>query len=507
MLSGEIKQIFPVFFNRISTRLSFFYLVFTLGILLSSYFVIFHVADKFLVDRDHEQIDGQLSLIEEAIDKNSRDETNLQRLIESSNFSNISSKYFITIKKNGSSYFSKNFPESDNFEAKIIQHKIDSQNEDSRFYIASKTNDENALEVKKRTVGSFEVFVGKSTDDRDDILENLKKYFAGMFALAGSLMLFGCFFITERILAPFVRLYQTIQKVQKGELGARVELPTKQDEIYYISYAFNTMLDQVQQLLSTMNTTLDAVAHDFKTPLSQMRVSAELALESADMHQLKNANYTVIEACDQLITLVNSLLMQSRVDSGLAKLNRENFDMNKIVHEVEDLYQFLAEDKGISFLVKSDKCFINGDLQLIKKVIANLVDNAIKYSPPNSEVILSSESVSSKEVMAHLNSENFNEKNILWNINQNQKRAALELPLNVESYVQIRVVDQGIGISEDEYLKIWERLYRSDKSRHLEGFGLGLSIVKSIVFAHHGYIHLKSHLGKGSCFTVFLPLS
>ena len=158
----------------------------------------------------------------------------------------------------------------------------------------------------------------------------------------------------------------------------------------------------------------------------------------------------------------------SEFESKSFKLNVETFNLNKLIQEVIDLYLFVAEDKDIKIICTEEQVDLKGDRTLIKQVIANLLDNAIKYSPANTVV-------------------------------------TIDLKKNT-SHIFINVRDQGIGIDQFELNKIFERLYRSDKSRTESGFGLGLSLVKTIVEAHQGRIEVKSQLGAGTEFKVIFPV-
>lgn len=188
-------------------------------------------------------------------------------------------------------------------------------------------------------------------------------------------------FIYEKLLSPLKQLTKTIYDVQRGNLKSRTSLPDVQDEIYQISVAFNNMLDQIQNLVQTINYTLDGVAHDLKTSLTRMRIASELAIHSEEKSDLIEANQNAIEVCDSLITLINTIMMQSRVDSGTAMLKQTEFNVLDIIKEIEDLYYFRADEKNIKINIVAKDIMFKADLVYFRQVVANLDDNAIKYSP------------------------------------------------------------------------------------------------------------------------------
>lgn len=454
--------------SHVSFRLAAMYLSFVLLVFLITFSVFYHIAEVFLIQRDQNEISVKILRIEEILEKEG--EVGLKNYLASERFLNSSKKFFIYIDQADSIFFSHDFPEVNRFNSETIAGKIKNQKSVGWYYIPSANNDEDALEVKKIVVGKFQIHIGASTDERDELLEKFINIFVIIFTPVLAVLIWGSFFITNKMLNPLKKLSSTMEDVEKGRLESRIESGVWNDEFYKISNTFNSMLDQIQSLIQAINSTLDNVAHDLKTPIMQIRIGAELAIRSDLREKYIESNQTAMEACDHLVTLINSIMMQSRVESGAEKLKKKLFDVSSIIKEVEELYFFIAEEKNIKIVIESDLFLINADLIYFKQVIANLVDNAIKYSPENSEI----------KIKSYID--------------------------NLSKELIVAVEDTGFGIEEKDIHKIWERLYRAENSRHELGFGLGLTIVKSIVEAHGGKIEVESRINSGSIFRVKFPL-
>jgi signal transduction histidine kinase len=263
----------------------------------------------------------------------------------------------------------------------------------------------------------------------------------------------------------------TAQHISKGSFGQRVMVKAKVIEIERLATTFNAMLDRIDALVAGMRDVTDNIAHDLKTPITRIRSSAEMILTGGDYpNESTSLAMTTVEECDRLLQMINTILDISEAETGIMKLNRTALDVADVMDQVVDVYQYVAEDKGIVIHRQYPKGLpVMGDLTRLGQAIANLMDNAVKYTPQGKHIYL--DAISNNEG------------------------------------IEIIIKDSGIGIPTEDLPRIWDRLYRGDQSRSQKGLGLGLSLVKAVITAHKGRIDVSSEKGKGSTFTVYLPAS
>ncbi|MDX9745049.1 MAG: ATP-binding protein [Syntrophales bacterium] len=276
-------------------------------------------------------------------------------------------------------------------------------------------------------------------------------------------------FMANRALSGVGEVTKTASAIAKGDFDRRVQIKSKSEEIELLASSFNRMLDHVSDLMRELKEVTDNIAHDLKTPITRMRVAAETAIAQAGSDEDKRELAAgIVEECDNLLQMIDTMLMISKEESGLLGKGKTQVDISRIVREAFELFSPIAEEKKLEFEnYTPDDVTVTGDLQGLQRMIINLLDNAVKYTPPEGKVTVS--------------------------LGREQDRLCLSLR------------DSGIGIAGEDLPYIFKRLYRCDESRSLQGFGLGLSLALAVARAHGGDIDVASEPGKGSTFTVILP--
>lgn len=257
--------------------------------------------------------------------------------------------------------------------------------------------------------------------------------------------------------------------VSKGALYERVPVKTGQNEIDRLSATFNTMLERIQLLITEMKEVNDNIAHDLRSPITRVRGTAEMMLtgSTSDDERLSMAG-TIVDECDRLLGIINAMLDISEAEAGLSKITPAEVDIVSVIDDALGIFEPLAEDKLVTLTLDAPgSLVIVTDLRKLQRIISNLLDNAIKFTPTGGTVSLSA------------------------------------LERDHEAVITVR--DTGIGIPEEELYRVFDRFFRGEKSRSEPGSGLGLSLARAFVKSLGGSITAVSTPNRGSTFQVVLP--
>lgn len=336
------------------------------------------------------------------------------------------------------------------------------------------------------------VVVGSSLSIPNQDLARIDQLVTVIGFLALILAPLGGFLLANRAIRPIAEQTRTAARLRPTQLNERLPIRGSGDELDRLARTFNTLLDRTAEYLQQKHDFLANAAHELRTPLAAIHSSVEVALNSdrsADEYRELLAD--VIEETESLELLVKQLLLLAEVDADRLKIHAEPVRLEELIQAACDMFQATAESHGIRLEVHlSRDVLVEGNRQHLRQVINNLIDNAIKYTAAKRAAT-------------------------------DQAKDSVEPPLaetitislqRDEAHQQALLVveDQGIGIAAEHLPHIFDRFYRADPSRarisSVTGTGLGLSICHAIVTAHRGQIAATSDLGRGSRFSVTLPL-
>jgi signal transduction histidine kinase len=313
--------------------------------------------------------------------------------------------------------------------------------------------------------GGFRLLVGRDLEERERLYDIVIAAGRWSLAIVVVLGLAGGFFVTRRVLKRVDAMTDTTQTIMRGDLSERLPIAGTGDELDRLAGNLNTMLDRIEALMRGIREVSDNIAHDLKTPLTRLRNRCEEALRSADdRSQYRAALESTIEESDALIRTFNALLMIARAESGHARDGMSEFDAAEIARGVGELYEPLADDKGLVLKVEAPTAApVRGNRELVSQALANLVDNAIKYAAPHA-----------------------------GHVNGSQPEIVVQALGEGDSIV-LTVADGGPGIPEADRSRVVERFVRLEQSRSQPGSGLGLSLAAAVARLHDGELKLEDN--------------
>jgi heavy metal sensor kinase len=339
------------------------------------------------------------------------------------------------------------------------------------FETVSIPNRKDKIRVAHVLIGTGVILqIGQSMEADSRFIDAFKNIFLVTMVLLLGLAAGVGWFMARRAVSGVEAVTRTAQEISGGTLAKRVPVGTRGDEIDQLAATFNQMLGRIQALITEIKEMSDNIAHDLKSPITRIRGMAEVTLTTGNgIEEYENMAAGTVEECDRLLDMINTMLMITKTESGVHPLDYQQVDMPRLVRDACELMETVAEDKGLSLACETPETLpLVGDPRMIQRILANLLDNAIKYTPSGGSVRVSLSAIDGGEAL-------------------------------------VSVQDTGMGIPPDELPHIFERFYRCDQSRSEPGTGLGLSLARALARAHQGDITVTSILGQGSTFTLTLP--
>ena len=325
--------------------------------------------------------------------------------------------------------------------------------------------------VKADARHSYLLRVGSSLSPIQSILERFLRTLLWLVPAGIALAAIFGYIMARLALRPVRKIQEAAHRITIHDLHTRLPLAGSGDEIDQLSHTFNETLDRLQKSVEQMKQFTAAISHELRTPLAALQGEAEVAL----MHTRTPEHYRAVlssqlEEFQKLTRMVNNMLLLARAEAGDVRPHTQSVDLASIARAIIEMFQPIAADRGIQLaLDASSAVVVQGDPLWLERMLMNLVENALKYTPTHG-------------------------------------RVHVELSHGGES-ATVNVTDTGIGISDDNLPHIFERFYRADasRSRDIEGTGVGLAIVRWVVEAHGGQISVQSQTGEGTRFQVKLP--
>ena len=322
----------------------------------------------------------------------------------------------------------------------------------------------------------FRLLVGRDLEERERLYDIILAAGQWSIALVIILGLTGGFFVARRVLHRVDAMTESARTIMAGDLSGRLPTAGSEDELDRLAVNLNAMLERIEALMRGFKEVSDNIAHDLKTPLTRLRNRAEEALRlGGGERDYRAALEATIEESDELIRTFNALLMIARAESGQASTPMIDFDAADIARGVGELYDPLADEKGLTLRIEADAAMpVRGNRELVTQALANLVDNAIKYAGPERAAV-------------------------------NGALAEIVVKAGTEGgRILLTVSDHGPGIAVADRGHVVDRFVRLEQSRSEPGSGLGLSLASAVAHLHGGELKLEDN-APGLKATLVLP--
>lgn len=326
--------------------------------------------------------------------------------------------------------------------------------------------------VEVENHGRFELLLAAPLDEVDDNLARLRWLF--FLSIPATLLVAGLAIsvITSRALKPLTTMTQTARHISATNLSQRLELPPADDEVRVFAETLNKMIERIEIAFLSQKQFVSDASHEIRTPLTVLTSELENLRSSVNRSEAQASVDALLLEIDRLSHLVEGLLMLTRIDAPRVSEHPKQFRLDEVLIEAVQSCRWLADKKHVTLTpFVQEAAELQGDGELIRRALLNVLDNAVKYSPSHSEV-------------------------------------TINLQVRDNQAVTVIVQDRGPGISEEDQGRIFERFFRGQNARaETEGSGLGLAIARKAVELHGGLISVQSEVGKGTTVTISLPIT
>jgi signal transduction histidine kinase len=315
--------------------------------------------------------------------------------------------------------------------------------------------------------GGSTLIVGRDIEDQRHFADTMWQVALWSVGLLSALGVGAGLLFSRSVLRRIETVNETSRTIMAGDLSRRVPLNGSGDELDRLSESLNAMLARIEELMGALREVSDNIAHDLKTPLNRLRNRAEAALRDPDgPHTYRDGLVKTIEEADELIKTFNSILLIARLEAGAIAETMAPVDPAAIIGDIAELYEPVAEEHGLTLLVRAqDGLRLQANRELVSQAVANLVDNAIKYSG-NAQTAPSNAAT----------------------------RPAISITMaSTGNTLEVSVADCGPGIAPEDRARALQRFVRLEKSRSQPGSGLGLSLVAAVARLHGGSIRLEDN--------------
>lgn len=331
-------------------------------------------------------------------------------------------------------------------------------------------------DMEARTAAGFigsdmVLYLGETMEERDDVLNDLFVICLIVFSTILPLGALSGWWMSQKAVRGIKEVSQAVDDLGNGRLDRRVVVRSHGDEVTELADKFNEMAEQIRKLISEMREMTDNIAHDLRSPLGRIRAISESVLSSSGTQEdFEKAASDTLEECDRLLLMINMTLDVAEAEANIREPNSEEVNLSALAEDACELYCPLAENKHIQLSTNlATDCSVYGNKHNLQRMLANLIDNAVKYTPTHGQIIVE--------------------------LAQQEKDAI------------VTVSDTGIGVPESDQERIFDRFYRCDHSRTKDGCGLGLSFSRAVARAHGGDIKLRQKSPLSSVFEISLPIS